>query len=110
MEEILIEVSITNNEEKEIYELLSKKNVSKYKYIEPNEYKTKVEYNYKKKLLRRDNDQLFMEFNFNTKEALILLKENDKEMIIPINIINIEKTKIEYQLENQNFVYEIIEK
>ncbi len=110
MKKILIEASITNNDEKEIYEVEAEKSADKYKYIESNEFKTKVEYNYKKQTLRRENEQVFMEFNFKTEEAIILLKENEKEMIIPIEILSINNNKVEYKLEDQHFLYEIKEK
>ena len=64
-------------------------------------------------ILKRENKDLFMNYNFKSKKGNIYIKELNKELNIDIEIIKIEKSnnkiQIEYKIDNDKFIYSIME-
>lgn len=72
---------------------------------------TKVEVNLEKLLLKRENDDLKMEYFFKEKTGTIYLKEYKKYLNINIEVKKIiceqDEFLIEYVIENNHFSYSI---
>mgnify|MGYP006870760728 CR=1 FL=1 len=114
MPKININVSISNNEIKDSYKLVSiiSDNIIKYKEKD----NTKVLYNLDKNTLIRENDTLRMEYFFdNLKNTIgtIYLKDLKRTINIDIETTKLEKINnnidIEYKIDNDIFRYRIEE-
>lgn len=114
MPKININVSISNNEIKDSYKLVSiiSDNIIKYKEKD----NTKVLYNLDKNTLIRENDTLRMEYFFDNLEntiGTIYLKELKRTINIDIETTKLEKINnninIEYKIDNDIFRYRIEE-
>jgi len=74
---------------------------------------TNVYYDLKNNILIRDNDDLHMIYDFNNKKGTILIKEFEREIEVVIENIDIEKNKnnikVNYSIENNDFIYELEE-
>jgi len=72
---------------------------------------TLVNYDLDKNILIRDNDEIYMIYDFNNKKGTILIKEIDRELEILIENIDIERDKnnirVSYSIENNDFLYEL---
>ncbi len=72
---------------------------------------TNVFFNQKEKVLIRENEKFFMEFFFEKEIISIYMKEERKNIEIPIIMdqleINDNRIKIIYRIENQEYCYEI---
>lgn len=79
------------------------------KYMEPDN--TEVSYNLLENILIRDNDDIYMIYDFNNKKGTILIKEMDKELELLIENIDIERinnnVRVNYSIENNDFIYEL---
>ena len=77
------------------------------KYLE--DKNTKVSFNMDSFILKRENNDLKMEYFFKEKKGTIYLKEYKKYLDIRIEVIKIEKEEnkilIEYKIENNDFSY-----
>ncbi len=77
------------------------------KYLE--DKNTKVSFHLEKLLLKRENQDLKMEYDFKNKKGTIYLKEYKKFLEIIIDVKKIEQLMnqilIEYKIENNNFSY-----
>lgn len=74
---------------------------------------TKTYYDLNNNILIRDNDDLHMIYDFNNKKGTILIKEMDREIELLIENIDIERNKnnvrVNYSIENNDFIYELEE-
>ena len=72
---------------------------------------TTVYYDLNSNILIRDNDDLHMIYDFNNKKGTILIKEFDREIEVLIDNIDIERNKnnvrVNYSIENNDFLYEL---
>lgn len=116
MTKIKANVIITSPEEKIEYQVDASINEEKNTiiYYEKDSEKTKVKYDYEKKILIRENKNLSMKYYFdlnNETQAEVMIKDLNKRIVLPINTIDIIRNfwnvLIKYQIERQNFEYKI---
>ena len=100
-----VRIDITEN----IVDYTIDSEVINYKEID----NTNVYYDLKNNILIRDNDDLHMIYDFNNKKGTILIKEFEREIEVVIENIDIEKNKnnikVNYSIENNDFIYELEE-
>lgn len=79
------------------------------KYTEENGTKTLLNTN--NFILIRENNDIYMKYDFKNKKGNIKIKELDKEVSLDITNINIEKEdkiiEIKYNIEKDKFVYRL---
>lgn len=112
MSKIRVKVTIKNNEVNDTLETNAIMQDEIIKYQEQDD--TKVIYDYSKKKLVRDNNQMKMTYYFdNESESSILVKEYDRYIkpIIKTDSIrrSINDIEIKYSIENEKFIYRIEE-
>lgn len=111
MPKLNIKITVINDEEKQsfITNAIIQDEVLKYKERD----NTTVIYDYKNNSLFRENNELRMEYSFNSGKGNILIKELNKELNVDIKIKKLERKnndiEIEYIMENTNFLYKIEE-
>ncbi len=116
MKKINIKTILTTSENKIIHDVICAFYESKNKYIyyEPTEEKTKVILDLNNNELIRENSDMYMKYNFDLKNEtnnILFIKSINKEINIKIktkNINSINNIKIEYYIEKDLFIYEII--
>lgn len=108
---IKLKTKIKNNEktvEEEINAIYQEEK-NKINYLEENS--TKVEFDITKMLLKRENKELKMEYDFSKRKAKIYIKDLDRYMDILLDVKNLKqeeaKIEIEYIIEEQTFIYSI---
>lgn len=86
----------------------------KLKFIEPDENKTTVTFNYKEKVLKRENKLVYLKYEFdkdNTTKGIIIVKDLGYEIYVNIEtkefILEKNKIYIEYCIEEKNYKYKI---
>ena len=81
------------------------------KYLEDDN--TKVTYHYQNHILKRENDEFVMTFDFDKKRLKTILKEYHSAMELDIKNIKIKEDNknitIEYEIEKERFIYRIEE-
>ncbi len=105
-------ITIISNNEKIMYntdiEIKNKK--INYKEIINNKI-TDVLYDKDKKILIRDNNEMYMEYDFNINKAIIYIKELKQELNLDFKTKNIidnnNKIDIEYIINNEIYKYTI---
>lgn len=114
MPKIKIKVRVKNEEEDSSYETTAILHESILKYMENTE--TTVLFNYDKKSLSRDNEELRMDYVFDKKrktEGIIYMKELGKKIRIPIITKKIERKnndiEIQFEIDKKEFLYIIEE-
>ena len=112
MPKIDIEVTIKNSEITDSYKVKAIINDSVIKYKEPDD--TTVLFDYKENILTRENDQMKMIYNFNSKEdSIILVKDYNRHINLVIETIKLKKKdnnlEIEFKIDNEKFTYRIEE-
>ena len=112
MPKIDIEVTITNSNTNDNYQVTAIISDDKIKYNEPDN--TKVVFDYQKKELIRENDTMKMTYSFNNKsKSNILIKEYDRYIDIDIKTNKVihedNNLEIEYEFDNDKFLYRIEE-
>ena len=74
---------------------------------------TKVSYSYKNNILKRENGDLKMVYNFDKGEGTISIKELDSKINVKIKTKSIKRKdnniKVEYEIEKNTFKYGIEE-
>lgn len=110
MPKIKINVKLCNKEEKREWNVVGIIQEKKLKYKEDD---TIVTLDYEKHILKRDNKELKMVYNFKKKQGTITIKENNQIIEIPIETKNIKRKgndiRIEYQIEDEVFIYQVKE-
>ncbi len=110
MPKIKINVKLCNKEEKREWNVVGIIQEKKLKYKEDD---TIVTLDYEKHILKRDNKELKMVYNFKKKQGKITIKENNQIIEIPIETKNIKRKgndiRIEYQIEDEVFIYQVKE-
>ena len=88
------------------------KNNNEISYVEKDNYKTFVSYDYKNNILKRDNNIMYMEFDFGHEKGYILEKNINKKFDIEINVGSIDITsnsiEIEYFSNGEFYKYSIM--
>lgn len=114
MPKINIKVTINNLEENTSYEVPAIITEEIIKYKEPNY--TMVTYNFKDNSLFRENDELRMEYYFNSEKKTkgsINIKELNKKIDLEIKTKKIERKnnniEIEFIIDSNIFLYKIEE-
>ena len=112
MPKLNIKVTVKSSEEDTNYEVPAIIQDEIIKYKEPNG--TTVIYDYDKKSLFRENDELRMTYYFNNaEEGIINVKEFNKEINIDIKTNKLERKnnniEVEFIIENNTFLYKIEE-
>lgn len=94
------------------YEVNITEKNSKLNYIEV-DTNTNVFFDKNEKVLIRDNKDMYIELNFNTGMAIIYVKEFKKsfeyKMMIKSLDIGETKIKVEYIIDDENYIYTIKE-
>ncbi len=102
----------TENEES-VYDvdIFINKKETEITYIEKDKEKTFVSYNYMNNILKRDNNSLYMEFDFNNSIGSILFKEINQKTKISLQVEKIIKTNdiisVKYYYDGKNYEYKI---
>ncbi len=114
MSKIKINVIIKNNNDKINFNKAAILRENKIEYIEENN--TITIFDFEKKQLIRNNDNIKMVYHFNKNkktEGLITLKDNNATVTIIITTNKIERKdhdiRIEYSIEGEKFLYQIKE-
>ncbi len=111
MPKINIRVSITNQIETKTKEMVGTLSDQLLKYREND---LTVILNYEKDILTRENKDYKIKYDFKNDKGSIHLKDNSFDVMIPIKTIKKERKnndiKIEYQIEEESFLYQIEEK
>lgn len=114
MPKIKINVTIKNKEDNQKYDVTSIFQEDILKYKEKNS--TKVIFDYKKNILVRENNELRMEYYFDSgkkTKGLIEIKELNKKIEVEIETKKIERKnndiEILFRIENDDFLYKIEE-
>lgn len=83
-------------------------------YIEKDESKTAVIFNYQENTLKRDNEKIYLELKFKnnkTTNNTMLLKDLEKKIELELFtnkiVKNKENVEIEYNLFNEKYTYKI---
>ena len=110
MPKIKINVNLCNKEEKREWNVVG---IIQEKILKYKEDDTIVTLDYEKHILKRDNKELKMVYNFKKKQGTITIKENNQIIEIPIETKNIKRKgndiRIEYQIEDEVFIYQVKE-
>ena len=110
MPKIKINVKLCNKEEKREWNVVG---IIQEKILKYKEDDTIVTLDYEKHILKRDNKELKMVYNFKKKQGKITIKENNQIIEIPIETKNIKRKgndiRIEYQIEDEVFIYQVKE-
>jgi len=98
--------------EEEVLGFINKENKT-ISYVEKDQAKTFVEFDYLHNILKRDNNSIYLEYHFNTKnKSYILEKESNQRVKLNLKNIKILNNKryigIEYSLNNEFYKYEIL--
>lgn len=108
----LVNITIKNGEESNKITVNAIVEDEKIKYLEKDN--TIVVFKYKDNILIRENNDLRMEYIFKERqetEGILLIKEYNKEMSIKIYtekiIKNDENLEVEFNIENNKFIYNI---
>ena len=108
-----ISVKLLSDEEKITYDItgdLSEDNNELY-YEEEDMFKTAVIYNFLTNTLKRDNREMYLEYNFAEEVGKVLIKDLDQEMCLDLQVEKITKTKntitIKYKINGINYKYSI---
>ena len=92
-----VEIFVNNNDE--------------ISYIEKDSEKTFVSFDYKNNILKRDNNSLYMEYDFDSKKGYILIKKLNKKILVDIYvkklIVSKEFINIEYIVNDEFYNYEL---
>ena len=114
MPKLTIKVSIKNKENKSDLITIATVDNNEIKYKE--EDKTLVTYDYRKQILKRENKEIKMIYNFDkdkSTKGYVKIKDLDEIIALNIKTHKIEKNKnnilIHYSTEDNNFFYEIEE-
>ena len=90
------------------------KNNNEISYVEKDDYKTFVSYDYKNNILKRDNNIMYMEFDFGHEKGYILEKNINKKFYMDICVgsvgITSHSIEIEYSSNGEFYEYSIFEK
>ena len=80
-------------------------------YIEKDREKTFVSFDYENNILKRDNNSLYMEYDFNSKKGYILIKNLNNKIIVDIEVkklnVSREFINIQYVVNEQFYNYEL---
>ena len=89
------------------------KNNNEISYVEKDDYKTFVSYDYKNNILKRDNNIMYMEFDFNNEKGYILEKNINKKFDIEISVESVDITsnniEIIYYSNGEFYKYSIVD-
>lgn len=116
MSKINIKVTIVNAEDTFEYNVpaIYKEDEKVIIYKEQDEQNTSVRFNYVTKELIRENDSLILNYIFNKEkrsQGTIYIKGMEKKLDVVITTTKITRTdkniEIEYQIENDKFIYKI---
>ncbi len=81
-------------------------------YVEKDDMKTFVSFNYKNNILKRDNNKMYMEFNFQKQNGYIFVKSLNTRFDIEIVVKNISFTSnsivIEYYNNKEFYQYKVL--
>ena len=103
--------SCDENYEYEINVFVSK-DKNEISYVEKDSNKTFVSFNYKNKILKRDNNNMYMEFDFLNEKGYILEKSLNKKFDISLSVKSIDFTSksivIEYYCNGDFYKYKIL--
>ena len=111
MPRLNIKVTVINDEETQefITNAIIQDEILKYKERD----NTTVIYDYKNNSLFRENNELRMDYSFNSGKGNIFIKGLNKKLNIKIKTKKIERKiniiEIEYVIENNNFLYKVEE-
>lgn len=85
---------------------------SELSYIEKDKDKTFVNYDYLNNVLKRDNNSLCMEYDFNNENGFIFIKELNKKIDIDLKVKKLENTSkniyIEYYINDELYKFELL--
>ena len=88
------------------------KNNNEISYVEKDDYKTFVSYDYKNNILKRDNNIMYMEFDFKHEKGYFFEKSLNKKFDMEIRVKNVifdSNTKvIEYYCNKEFYKLEIL--
>lgn len=81
-------------------------------YLDNDERKTNVLFDYKDSILIRENKEFYMEYNFSNNKGIIFMKDLRKTININLNTINISKKdsiiEIIYEIDAELYEYQIV--
>ena len=113
MKNLKASVILKTRDEKTSYDvdIFINEKESEITYIEKDQEKTFVSYNYMNNILKRDNNSLYMEFDFNNSIGFILFKEINQKTNISLQVEKIIKTNdiisVKYYYDGKNYEYKI---
>ncbi|MBQ3436187.1 MAG: hypothetical protein IJH13_04145 [Bacilli bacterium] len=108
-----ISVKLLSSDEKIAYDVIGdfSSDDSELYYEEEDMYKTSVIYNFLTNVLKRDNREMYLEYNFAEEEGKVLIKDLDQEMYLDLQVEKINKTKntitIKYKVNGIDYKYSI---
>ena len=92
-------------------EIFESEDNSELSYVEKDKEKTFVSFDYKNNILKRDNNSLYMEYDFNSKKGYIFIKKLNNKIVVDIEVkkINVssEFINILYSVNDQFYNYEL---
>lgn len=110
MPKVKINVKLYNKEEKRVWNVVG---IIQEKILKYKEDDTTVTFDYEKHILKRDNKELKMVYDFKENQGTFTIKENNQIIEIPIETKKIKRNVndiiIEYQIEDEIFIYQVEE-
>lgn len=99
-----IKVTLQTPEESFEYNCLGYMNEesTEVSYVEKDDEKTFTSFNYVNNVLKRDNNSIYMEYDFDKGKGKILFKEFNKELEVDLEVKNLEKTEENILIEYLN--------
>lgn len=99
-----IKVTLKTPEESFEYNVLGYINEDRTEvsYIEKDEEKTFTSFNYRNNVLKRDNNNIYMEYDFDRSRGKVFFKEFNKELVVDLKVKNFEKTEESISVEYLN--------
>ena len=100
-------IKITISDEELITDCVSENNIYKYK----EENGTNVVLDMNDNTLIRENNDIYMKYDFNNKKGELILKELDNTLYLEMNSIKISKSdkiiEIKYNIDEEEFDYRL---
>ena len=118
MKEYMCLITINSEDKNEFsIKVVDNYNEKNLYYVEKDDLRTVNIYDYKNNIIKKDNDDIYLELKFDinkpTKNKLVLKREN-KEFILDIETKEIiqdqNSIKINYSLNDQDYLYKIEKK
>lgn len=102
-------ITVKNEKETIIDKVLMEEKNKKLNYLEQDT--TNVFFDQEKKLLIRENKEIYMELSFQEEKGILYQKELGKTLNLKLKTIKIiilnNKIEIQYEIENERYFYKI---